>query len=82
MKKSTLTLNHIRLKPSQIHKLRGYVGNLFNEYDLIHNHNSETGKPIYRYPLVQFKLIDKIPAIIAVTDRAVQIYRGYLNEFK
>ncbi|MGB9498224.1 MAG: CRISPR-associated endonuclease Cas6 [Dissulfuribacterales bacterium] len=73
MKKSTLLLDNIRLNPSQIHKFRGFVGNLFLEHDLIHNHD-KTGKPIYRYPLIQFKLIDKTPAIIAVTEPAIRIF--------
>ena len=74
MKKSTLLLNNVYLKPSQIHKFRGFVGNAFKNYDLIHNHNLKTGKLIYRYPLIQFKLIDKKPAIIAITDKAVNIF--------
>ncbi len=74
MKKSTLLLNNVYLKPSQIHKFRGFIGNFFKDHDLIHNHDLKTGKPIYRYPLIQFKLIDKLPAIIAITDRAVSIF--------
>jgi len=74
MKKSTLLLNNIRLRPSQIHKFRGFIGNLFKNYDLIHNHNLKTGKPIYRYPLIQFKLIENTPAIIAITERAVKLF--------
>ena len=74
MKKSTLLLNNITLRPDQIHKFRGFVGNLFKKHDLIHNHDLETGKVIYRYPLIQFKLIDNTPAIIAITDRAVKIF--------
>ncbi|MBA3018241.1 MAG: DNA repair protein [Desulfobacteraceae bacterium] len=74
MKKSTLLLNNVYLKPSQIHKFRGFIGNLFKHHDLIHNHDLKTGKPIYRYPLIQFKLIDDMPAIIAITDRAVSIF--------
>jgi hypothetical protein len=73
MKKSTLLLNNINLKPSQIHKFRGFVGNAFKDHDLIHNHDQK-GKPIYRYPLIQFKLINKTPAIIAITGRAVSIF--------
>ncbi|RLC16382.1 MAG: DNA repair protein [Deltaproteobacteria bacterium] len=71
MKKSTLLLNHTRLKASQIHKFRGFVGNLFRNYDVIHNHDPDTGKVIYRYPLIQFKLLRGVPAIIAITDEAV-----------
>jgi hypothetical protein len=74
MKKSTLLLNNINLRPPQIHKFRGFVGNAFKNHDLIHNHDLKTGKPIYRYPLIQFKLIDKTPAIIAITDKAVSIF--------
>jgi Cas6b C-terminal domain/Cas6b N-terminal domain len=74
MKKSTLLLNNVYLKPSQVHKFRGFVGNAFKNHDLIHNHDLKTGKPIYRYPLIQFKLIDKTPAIVAITDRAVKIF--------
>ena len=73
MKKSTLLLSDIKLRPSQIHKFRGFVGNVFKDHDLIHNHDEE-GKPIYRYPLIQFKLIDKSPAIIAITNKAVNIF--------
>jgi hypothetical protein len=74
MKKATLFFNNIKLNPSQIHKLRGYVGNVFAEHDLIHNHDPGTGKNIYRYPLIQFKIIDNTPCIIALTEKAVQIF--------
>lgn len=74
MKKSTLLLKDICLNPSQIHKFRGFIGNLFRDYDMLHNHDPITGKLIYRYPLIQFKLINGIPAIIAVTDKAVELF--------
>lgn len=74
MKKATLYFNNIRLKSSQVHKFRGYVGNVFSDHDLIHNHDPATGKPIYRYPLIQFKIIENIPCIIALTDRAVEVF--------
>ena len=79
MKKSTLLLNNVILRPSQIHKFRGFVGNTFKEHDLIHNHD-EKGNPLYRYPLIQFKLIEKMPAIIAITDRAVNIFAELFME--
>lgn len=74
MKKAILYFNDIRLSPNQIHKFRGYVGNVFAEHDLIHNHDKETGRHIYRYPLIQFKIIDKVPCIIALTEKAVQVF--------
>ena len=74
MKKATLFFTNTRLKPSQIHKLRGYVGTVFKQYDLIHNHDAADGRVIYRYPLIQFKRIGQTPAIIAITDRAVDLF--------
>lgn len=74
MKKATLYFNNIMLNHSQIHKLRGYVGNVFAEHDLIHNHDRQTGKSIYRYPLIQFKIIDNTPCIVALTQKAVQVF--------
>ena len=74
MKKATLSFSNVNLRVSQIHKFRGFIGNVFKNHDLIHNHDLKTGKPIYRYPLIQFKVIDKKPAIIAITDRAVKIF--------
>jgi hypothetical protein len=73
MKKATLSFGNVNLRASQIHKFRGFVGNIFKEHDLIHNHD-EKGNPIYRYPLIQFKLIDKTLAIIAITNKAVNIF--------
>ncbi|MBT3387307.1 MAG: DNA repair protein [Desulfobacula sp.] len=74
MKKAILYFNNIKLNPSQIQKLRGYVGNVFAEHDLIHNHDSDSGKSIYRYPLIQFKIIDHTPCIVALTEKAVQVF--------
>lgn len=74
MKKATFSLNDIELKPHHTHKFRGYIGNTFADYDLIHNHNLISGKNLYRYPLIQFKIIDNTPTIIALTDNAVAIF--------
>ena len=74
MKKATLMLGSVPLKPNQIHKFRGFVGNLFREHDIVHNHDRETGKNIYRYPLIQFKLIDHVPAIVSITEEAVALF--------
>ncbi|MBW2604951.1 MAG: DNA repair protein [Deltaproteobacteria bacterium] len=74
MRKATLRFGDINLRASHIHKFRGFVGNLFKDYDLIHNHDLNTGKLIYRYPLIQFKLIDNIPCIVAITGPAVAVF--------
>ncbi|MDA3863339.1 MAG: hypothetical protein PF689_05665 [Deltaproteobacteria bacterium] len=43
MKFSKLEFTNCKLKHSQIPKLRGYIGNVFKDYNLIHNHR-ENGK--------------------------------------
>lgn len=74
MKKCVLSLNDIKLRSSQIHKFRGFIGNLFKNHDLIHNHDLSSGRLLYRYPLIQFKLINKAPAIIALTNQAINVF--------
>jgi hypothetical protein len=74
MKKAILRFGNVNLRASHIHKFRGFVGNLFKDYNLIHNHDLHTGKPIYRYPLIQFKLINKTPCIVAITEPAVAVF--------
>lgn len=48
----------IRIKPSSLHKVRGYFSRQFAQFDLIHNHQVTSGKYFYRYPAVQFKIHD------------------------
>lgn len=53
----------IQLKTRDGHKLRGFFGNLFREHSpLLHNH-FEDGTHRYAYPLVQYKVIDKVPML-------------------
>ncbi len=60
----------ISLKLRDGHKLRGYFAEMFKEKsDLLHNHFSD-GKNIYRYPLVQYKVVENIPILIGLEDGA------------
>ena len=54
-----LELQNIDLKPRDSEKIRGYLEN-----DILHNHNQD--KFIYRYPMVQYKIIDKTAMIIGI----------------
>lgn len=47
---------------------------------MIHNHDPSTGKTIYRYPLIQFKVIENMPVIIAITDDAVRIFSEIIRK--
>ncbi len=75
MKRAILFFEDLRLGPSQISKFREFIGNLFKDYDVI-NYDA-SGERSGRYPLIQFKLINRepaVPAIITLTDKAVNLF--------
>ncbi|MEW5819872.1 MAG: CRISPR-associated endonuclease Cas6 [Cyanobacteriota bacterium] len=82
VKLGVLKLDNINLNRGETHLLRGYLGNLFKEYDLVHNHNTETGKEIYRYPLIQYKVLDNKPTIIAIGGEAIDVLTKMLIKTK
>lgn len=60
----------IKLQTRDAHKLRGYFGNLFKEHTpVLHNHY-EDGSFRYKYPEIQYKVIDNIPTLIGVNEGA------------
>ena len=44
-------------------------------YNLIHNHDVDTGKLYYRYPLIQFKSIKETPIVLAITNEALNVFK-------
>ncbi len=65
-----ITFPELKFHPSIGHKLRGYFGNLFREHSpLLHNH-LEDGTFVFRYPLVQYKVINKTPYLVGLGEGA------------
>ena len=65
-----ISFPEIELHQHYGHKLRGYFGNLFMEKSpLLHNHYDD-GKLRYKYPLVQYKVIDKTPMLVGLAEGA------------
>lgn len=60
-------LPEIKLSSFDIPKLRGSVANQYRDFDLLHNH-MEQDKVSYRYPQIQFKTINKIPAMVGILE--------------
>ncbi|MDZ7361957.1 MAG: CRISPR-associated endonuclease Cas6 [candidate division KSB1 bacterium] len=60
------------------HKIRGYIGRLWEEYDLLHNHGGD-GCLQYRYPLVQYKVLQRIPHIIGLGEGAPLLAKIFLE---
>lgn len=60
----------IKLATREAGKLRGYFGNLFKEQSpLLHNH-LESGETLYRYPMVQYKVLQGVPILMGINEGA------------
>ncbi len=78
IKTFTLTLSSTRPIQGTSSELRGFFATKFNEFSLLHQHSAD--KLIYRYPLVQYKMIDGAPMVIGINDGAEvlkQVYDKY-----
>ncbi|WP_143959730.1 CRISPR-associated endonuclease Cas6 [Litoribacter populi] len=65
---TTITFPEIRLQTRDAHKLRGYFGTLFKDHSpLLHNH-LESGESHYRYPLVQYKVVNQQPMLMGFNE--------------
>lgn len=69
----------IKLHPRDAHKLRGYFGNLFKaESSLLHNHYQNGGFR-YRYPEVQYKVLNNVPTLVGVREGAQLLPQLFLK---
>jgi hypothetical protein len=59
-------------------QLRGFFATKFNEYNLLHQHN--TDKFIYQYPMVQYKMIGQTPTVIGINDGA-EVLKEIYDEY-
>jgi len=62
----TLTFSSDKPIEGTAAQLRGFFATKFTEYTLLHQHDA--GRLIYRYPLVQYKLIDGTPTVIGINE--------------
>lgn len=71
----TLILKTDKKVEEYAEKLRGYVGNEFSQYPILHHHAKE--KYIYSYPLVQYKILEGTPIIIGIEEGAETLRNVY-----
>jgi hypothetical protein len=85
---TTVPFPEIALRTRDAHKLRGYFGELFKEHSpLLHNHlENEAGtdgsadvKFRYAYPLVQYKVLDRIPTLVGLGEGATLLTQLFLQ---
>lgn len=65
--------NNIELKTQDAVKVRGFFADIDQSDSVMHNHR-ETGENIYRYPMVQYKVLHHHPVIIAYADGINALY--------
>ncbi|MEN6519387.1 MAG: CRISPR-associated endonuclease Cas6, partial [Methanospirillum sp.] len=72
-----LTLRSDAPIPHRPERVRGYLATQFNEYSLLHQH-IEGDRFRYRYPLVQYRVLDNAAVVIGINEGAdvlKEIYR-------
>jgi len=78
IKKAILTFNiEEDLSLRYGHKLRGFFANKFKDV-LFHNHK-EDGEYRYAYPLIQYKIIEGKPSVIALEQGAKLVINNFLD---
>ncbi len=78
IKTLTLTLGSDSKIKGDAAKLRGFFATKFNEYQLLHQHDA--GRFIYKYPLVQYKMVNGAPMVLGINegvDVLKEIYDKY-----
>ena len=58
----------IEVSPSTAPLIRGYFANKYSEIEEMHNHHSD--KFIYKYPNIQYKVLDKNPVLLGIDEGA------------
>ena len=79
MQQTLLQFPNLKLAQRDGHKLRGYFSHLFGqESDLFHNHHPD-GKVIYRYPRIQYKVVEGEPMLIGLGEGAQLLVERFLR---
>ncbi len=65
--------SNIELKTQDAVKVRGFFADIDGGDSVMHNH-LETGEAIYRYPMVQYKVLHRHPVILAYSDGINALY--------
>ena len=79
LKTLRLTLKSDRPVEASAAKLRGFFATRFNEYALLHQH-IDVDKLLYRYPRIQYKILDGVPLVLGIEEGAEvlkEIYDKY-----
>lgn len=79
IKKMVTTYTHISIPAKDARKVRGFFADLDTTDSNLHNHSLE-GKDIYRYPVIQYKVLHGHPVIVALESGISSIYPHLMKE--
>lgn len=77
----TATYTGIEVAKENANKLRGFFADRDSDESYLHNHDSD-GREIYRYPLVQYKIIGNKPVVVGIEEGIRSIYPHLMNAKK
>jgi len=69
----------LSLQTRDAHKLRGYFSELFKEHSPLLNNHLQDGKFRYKYPFVQYKIIDQTPMLVGLEEGAKLLTELFLK---
>lgn len=75
----TATYMNVRVSKDEARGIRGFFANLERDNIYLHNHTAD-GIDIYRYPLVQYKVINENPVVVAIEDGIPSIQPYLMKE--
>ncbi len=64
----------IDINPATAPMIRGYFAHKYSEIEEMHNHKDD--KFIYKYPHIQYKVVDKNPVLLGIDEGAVIIQKN------
>lgn len=76
-----ISFSDISVERRDTAKIRAYIASRHPHLSELHNHMTD-GRPIYRYPLVQYKVIDGKPLIIGLNEGGEILESFILDEEK
>lgn len=57
--------------------LRRWINAAFPNIPLLHQHDPNQGKPIFLYPLIQYKVIENLPIVFGIEEGAEELIHLY-----
>ncbi|MBN2009048.1 hypothetical protein JW960_06865 [candidate division KSB1 bacterium] len=74
----TMTIGDEPFQSQDTPKIRGFFASKFSEYVEMHHHFGDD-KFVYRYPLIQYKVINHAPIILGI-EKGVEILQRIFNQ--